>query len=189
MSPSPRQKRTPRPLDAARLHELAIAYLARFAASAAKLETYLERKLRERGWDGEAAPDVAAIVARCVAAGYVNDEAYARMKAGSLRRRGFGERRIGAALNAAGIDGDLRAEVRGGEGEQRAAALAFARRKRLGPFGAAVDRAGREKQLAALLRAGHRMDHARALVQAGDSTTAEEWAAEADDLADEENDA
>ena len=178
MSPSSRQKRTPRPLDAARLDELALAYVARFAASAAKLETYLKRKLRERGWAGEREQDVGAIVARCVGAGYVDDAAYARMKAGSLRRRGYGERRIGEALGAAGIDEGLRAEVRAGEGGQRAAALAFARRKRLGPFGGEVDRAGREKQLAALLRAGHRMEHARALVQAGDIAAAEEWAAE-----------
>lgn len=185
MSPSPRQKRTPRPLDAARLDELALAYVARFAASAAKLETYLKRKLRERGWAGEREPDVGGIVARCVGAGYVDDAAYARIKAGSLRRRGYGERRIGEALGAAGIAEDLRAEVRAGEGGQRAAALAYARRKRLGPFGAdahrPMDRSLREKQLAALLRAGHRMDHARALVQAGDIATAEEWAAEADD--------
>ncbi|MDE2620878.1 MAG: RecX family transcriptional regulator [Sphingomonadales bacterium] len=179
-----RQERTARPLDAARLDELALAYVARFAVSAAKLETYLKRKLGERGWAGETPPPVAEIVARFVGAGYVDDAAYARMKAGSLRRRGLGERRIGAALSAAGIDGDLREQVRGREGEQRAAALAFARRKRLGPFGPAVDRAGREKQLAAMLRAGHRMDHARALVQAGDSGAAEEWAA----LADEEDD-
>ena len=184
MCASPRQKRTPRPLDAARLDELALAYVARFAASAAKLESYLQRKLRERGWQGEGEPPLHEILTRFIAAGYVDDAAYARMKAGSLRRRGYGERRIGEALGAAGIAEDLRADVRGGEGEQRAAALAYARRKRLGPFGGEVDRAGREKQLAALLRAGHRMDHARALVQAGDIDAAEEWAA----LPDEEDD-
>ncbi|MFC3173076.1 RecX family transcriptional regulator [Novosphingobium bradum] len=128
---------------------------------------------------------MAGIVARFVAAGYVDDAAYARMKAGSLRRRGYGERRIGQALGAAGIDEDLRAEVRGAEGEQRRAALAFARRRRLGPFGSdaggAGDRAGAERQLAAMLRAGHRMDLARALVQAGDIGAAEQWATEADE--------
>lgn len=194
MSPPPRQKRAPRPLDAARLDELALAYVARFAASAAKLESYLQRKLRERGWAGEGdggagegagtggAPDVAGIVRRFVRLGYLDDESYARMKAGSLRRRGYGERRIGQALGADGIAEDLRAQVRGHEGEQRAAALGFARRKRLGPFGAQgdrpLDRAVREKQLAAMLRAGHRMDHARALVHASDIAAAEQWAAE-----------
>ena len=181
MSPSPRQKRTPRPLDAARLDELALAYVARFAASAAKLETYLQRKLRERGWAEEGAPPVPAIVARFVAAGYVDDAAYARMKAGSLRRRGYGERRIGQALGAAGIAEEVREEVRGAEGAQRRAALAFGRRKRLGPWSAgALDRPAREKQVAALLRAGHRMDMARLVVQAGDIAALEQWADEED---------
>jgi regulatory protein len=185
MSASPRQKRTLPPLDAARLDELALAYVARFAASAAKLETYLQRKLRERGWAGEGAPPVPAIVARFVAAGYVDDAAYARMKAGSLRRRGYGERRIGQALGAAGIAEEVREEVRGAEGAQRRAALAFGRRKRLGPFGAGVDRAGQEKQLAAMLRAGHRMDLARAVVQAADMAALEQWAAEPEEEDDE----
>lgn len=178
MSAPPRQKRTPRPLDAARLGELALSYLARFATSAAKLESYLQRKLAERGWAGEDPPPVRAIVERMVEAGYVDDAAFARMKAGSLRRRGFGERRIGQALGAAGIAQDLREDVRAGEGAQRRAALEFARRRRLGPFGAAADRAAREKQLAAMLRAGHRMDLARAVVHGADIGAMEEWADE-----------
>ena len=194
MSPPPRQKRPPRPLDAARLDELALAYVARFAASAAKLESYLQRKLRERGWAGEGddgagagagaggAPDVAGIVSRFVRLGYLDDESYARMKAGSLRRRGYGERRIGQALGADGIAEDLRAQVRGHEGEQRAAALGFARRKRLGPFGAQgdrpLDRAVREKQLAAVWRAGLRTADAGARVLASAPAAAAPWAAE-----------
>ncbi len=174
----PRQNRTPRPLDAARLDELALAYVARFAASAAKLESYLKRKLGERGWAGEGEPDIAALVARFVRAGYVDDAAFAQARAGSLRRRGYGERRIGQALSAAGIAEDLRGAVRAGEAEQRRAALTFAKRRRLGPFGPPVDRAEREKQLAAMLRAGHRLDHARALVQARDSDAAQGWAAD-----------
>ena len=98
-----RTRPNPRPLDASRLEELALAYVARFATSAAKLEGYLARKLRERGWEGEAQPPVAALVARFVAAGYVDDAAYARAKSGSLLRRGYGARRVDQALHAAGI--------------------------------------------------------------------------------------
>lgn len=181
MTTSSRQKRPPRPVDAARLEELALAYLARFAVSAAKLESYLKRKLRERGWEGEGEPPVARIVARCVDAGYIDDAAYARTKAGSLRRRGYGERRVGEALGAAGIAPDLVEEVRAGEGEQRRAALVFATKRRLGPFGPPCDRPQREKQLAAMLRAGHRLDLARAIVNAADREAAESWAAEEDE--------
>jgi len=180
MRSEPRQKRNPRPIDAARLDELALAYVARFAASAAKLESYLKRKLRERGWGGEGEPDVAKLTARFVAAGYVDDAAYARMKAGSLRRRGYGERRVEQALGAAGIAEDLREAVRGAVCEQRAAAMALARKRRFGPWGAPVERDVREKQLAAMLRAGHRLDIARAVVHASDIASVESWAAEED---------
>ena len=99
----PRTRPNPRPLDAARLEELALAYAARFATSAAKLEGYLLRKLRERGWDGDAEAPVGVLVARFVAAGYVDDAAYARAKSGSLLRRGYGMRRVAQAPGAAGI--------------------------------------------------------------------------------------
>ena len=191
MTSPPRQKRSLRPIDAARLDELALAYVARFAASAAKLESYLKRKLRERGWAGEGEPDVNELVARLVGAGYIDDVAYARAKAGTMRRRGLGERRVDQALNAAGVAAELREEVRPDESEQRRAALVFAKRRRLGPFGAVdftgLDRAAREKQLAAVLRAGHRLDHARAVIQARDSSAAQSWAEEydADDAAED----
>ena len=185
MCASPRQKRTPRPLDTARLDELALAYVARFAASGAKLESYLKRKLRERGWAGEGEPPVASIVERFVGAGYIDDAAYARMKAGSLRRRGYGERRVGQALGAAGIAQDLREEVRSGLAEQRRAAAVLARRRRLGPWGEPVERAAREKQLAAMLRAGHPHDIARTIVHAPDIAAVESWIESA--AADEED--
>lgn len=174
-------RRNPRPLDAPRLEELALAYVARFATSAAKLEGYLRRKLRERGWDGEGAAPVAEIVARFVAAGYIDDAVFARARTGSLLRRGYGVRRIGQALDAAGIAEDVRAEVRAAPAEQRRAALALARKRRIGPFGPdGADRAVREKQLAAMLRAGHPLDSARELVNASSIAAAERWAAELD---------
>lgn len=177
----PRERRPPKPLDKERLNELALAYLARFATSAAKLEAYLRRKLRERGWAGEGEPPVAALVERCVAAGYVDDAAYARSKAGSLRRRGYGERRVDQSLGAAGIAADLREEVRGTVSETRQSALALARKRRLGPFGPGpLDRPQREKQIAVLLRAGHRLDIARQVVEAGSTAGLEAWAEEED---------
>ena len=177
-----REIRVPKPLDAPRLEELALAYVARFATSAAKLETYLRRKLRERGWEGESAAPTAELVERLVSAGYVDDTAYARSKSGSLLRRGFGERRIGQALGAAGIATEVREEVRSGEGTQRRAALALAAKRRFGPFGdKAGDRGAREKQIGAMLRAGHPLDSARELVNAATIEAAEQWAAEADE--------
>ena len=177
-----REKQPPKPLEPARLNDLALAYVARFATSAAKLETYLKRKLHERGWAGEREPDLRALVTRLVDAGYIDDTAYARAKSGSLLRRGYGHRRIGQALGAAGIAEEVREEVRAGVIEQRAAALALAKKRRFGPYGSnELDRAAREKQISAMLRAGHPLDSARILVNAATIEAAEDWAAAAGD--------
>ena len=177
-----RKRRASRPLDAASLEELALAYVARFATSAAKLEGYLARKLRERGWaEGEAIVDIPGLVERYAARGYVDDAAYARMRAGSLLRRGYGSRRIGQALGAAGIGEDVREDVLPDAGERRQAALVMASKRRIGPFGAEPpDPARREKQIAAMLRAGHELGDALALVDAESTDAAEDWAQEAE---------
>ena len=170
------------PLDARQLNDLALHYVARFSTSAAKLETYLKRKLRERGWDGESEADLRALAAKFVEAGYIDDEAFARAKSGSLLRRGYGARRVTQALTADGIDEDTRAAVRAGAGVQRRAALALAKKRRLGPFGPPpADRAAREKQVGAMLRAGHPLDFVRALLGASSEEAAQDWAAEADE--------
>jgi len=185
--PQPRgARRPPRPLDPARLEELALAYVARFATSAAKLERYLARKLRERGWEAESPPDVAAIVSRHMELGYVDDAAFARAKTGGLLRRGYGPRRVRQALGEAGIDEAVREDVAPGPAARRQAALALARKRGFGPFGRTPrDEAEwpkrREKQIAAMLRAGHMLEDARELVNAHSEDAAERWAMECDD--------
>ena len=174
---------------------MALAYVARFATSAGKLEAYLARKLRERGWEvaeeeplsdtamAEGRAAVAGAIARFVNVGYVDDAGYARMRAGSLSRRGMGGRRIAEDLSAARIAEDIRDEVRPGEWAARAAALVCAKKRGLGVFARRPvdlgDRAIRQKQMAAMLRAGHSMDYARALLNAPDAAAAEAWVEEA----------
>lgn len=184
----PRRARTPpAPLDEARLQELALSYVARFATSAGRLRAYCRRKLRERGYagaeEGRAPPDVEGMVARMVAKGYVDDVGFARAKTGSLLRRGYGARRVGETLRADGIAEPLRADLAPAEHERREAAAAYARRRRLGPFArperGPADPRGGEKQLAALLRAGHDIAHARRVLAATSDAEIEEWIAEA----------
>jgi regulatory protein len=187
-----REKRAPRPLDQAALHDLALSYVARFATTGAKLEGYLLRKLRERGIaengeDGRAAPiDVPALVAQMIEAGYVDDDAFARMRSRDLTARGFGARRIEQALWAAGVDEPTRADHAPGEEERRQAAVRLAQKRRFGPFSrseACSDRAdearAREKAIAAMLRAGHEFAHARFIVEATSLDCVEDWLAEA----------
>ncbi len=193
--PQQAKRRPPRPLDPPRLEELALAYVARFATTAGKLRTYLQRKLRERGWVGDELdeqaedvpppPDLEALIARFVAHGYIDDAGYARMRSADLLRRGYGARRVSQQLMQAGIAEEVRADVAPGEAERRSAALALARKRRFGPFGLREARAGedthkaREKQLAAMLRAGHDFDHARRVLAAATPEELAQWVAEA----------
>ncbi|RIV85938.1 regulatory protein RecX [Aurantiacibacter zhengii] len=179
-----REPRRKRPLDATSIEEMALAYVARFATSAAKLERYLKRKLRERGWagedDGAEGPDIAAMVARYVEKGYVDDAVYARAKANDLLRRGYGERRVKQALGQAGIGEAVADDVAPAEHTARTAALHLARKRGFGPFGAEpLAREKREKQIAAMLRAGHTFDHVLAVLDAESARAAEQWAEEA----------
>ena len=179
-----RPTRQKKPLDASRLEEMALAYVARFATSAAKLERYLQRKLRERGWegqeDGEEGPDIAGMVARYVERGYVDDAVYARAKAGDLLRRGYGGRRVKQALGEAGIGESVADNVAPAEYQARTAAMHLARKRRFGPFAVTPpDNEKREKQIAAMLRAGHTFDHVRSVLDANDENSVIEWVEEA----------
>ncbi|MBX7527785.1 regulatory protein RecX [Qipengyuania vesicularis] len=183
-----RTRRTPKPLDRTRLNDLALHYVARFATSSGKLESYLRRKLRERGWDGDSEPDIAGLVTRFAEKNYVDDAAYARMKASGLLARGYGARRVEQTLRADGLAEDVRQANSPDEAQAREAVLSYVRRRRFGPFrivprGESPDAAhkAREKQLAAIVRAGHSFDHARRAVEAKTETELEEWVAEARD--------
>ena len=162
----------PRPaLDEEALERLALFYAGRYATTRAKLRTYLLRKIGERGWRGAETGGDAAIerlIERFAELGYVDDRAFASARSASLMRRGYGERRIGDALRAAGIDAEdaepAREEARSGAW---AAALRFAERKGLGPFATEqADRERRQKAMAAMLRAGHHIDHVRRIINA-----------------------
>jgi regulatory protein len=159
----PRQGRVPKPLDLAALNGLALAYLGKYATTRHKLRTYLARKVIERGWEGEEEAPLDAIVARCAELGYVDDAGFAEARGAALMRRGYGEQRVAAALRGAGIDSETSAPVREMAQENALdAALAFARRKRIGPFGGeSIDQNQRRRHLAQLLRAGHPPDIAR----------------------------
>lgn len=152
-----------KPIDAQALNAMAIAYVAKYATTRAKLRTYLVRKLKERGWEGEEMAPVDMIVARCAELGYIDDAGFAAARGAALTRRGFGEQRIAAALRAVGIDAETAAPVREAAREEAlTAALAFARRKRFGPYGQDdVHPDQRRRNLASMMRAGHASDIAR----------------------------
>jgi regulatory protein len=143
-------------LDRPALERLALRYVERFATTRGRLTDYLKRKIRERGWDGDMA-DPAAIAERMAELGYIDDRAYGEAKASAMARRGLGARRVAGALHQAGVKGDDAEAIAPGIADRALdAAVAFARRRRIGPFAEEpADRPLREKQIGAMLRAGH----------------------------------
>ena len=188
-----RAPRVKKPLDETLLRDLALAYAARFATTGAKLEGYLARKIRERGVaedrDGRVVDlDVPALVTRLIELGYVDDDAYARMKVRDLTGRGYGKRRVERALWAAGVEEETRAAHAPSDVEGRRAVVLLARKRGFGPFGNRIDpdaapevrRAVKEKQIAAMLRAGHDFVIARFIVDAATCEDIEAWLDEAE---------
>lgn len=176
------------------MRDLALSYAARFATTGARLEAYLARKIAERGLaeDAAGAPvevDLPALVARLAALGYVDDGAYARMRARDLGARGYGARRVEQALWAAGVEEGLRGAHAPGEAASRRAAAVMAHKRRLGPFGARGDaaadplarRKAHEKAVAAMLRAGHDYDHVRFILGTERPEDVARWIDEAAD--------
>ncbi|MHB9880449.1 regulatory protein RecX [Pacificimonas sp. ICDLI1SI03] len=171
-----RKKRPPRPLEEESLRGLALRYVERYATTQAKLQSYLARKLRERGWEGGRPPDLGALTARFVELGYVDDRIYGEAKARSLSARGYGARRVEGALREAGVDEGLREEI-GRDVDDRSALLTLAKRRRFGPWAKEVlDRRAQQKQFAAMARAGHSPDLITQLMQASSPELLEaEW--------------
>ncbi|NUN67787.1 RecX family transcriptional regulator [Pseudanabaena biceps] len=177
--------REPRSIDAAQLQEMALGYAARYATTAAKLRRYLQRKLGERIWTPADPPDIDGLVTRLTGLGYVNDRAYAASKQRDLTARGFGTGRVRSALAAAGVArADVAAVLLPEDGtiaDPYAPAIAFARRRRFGPFardGASHDPAKRNRELVAMARAGHDFAIAKRVLNAADAVAAEELSAD-----------
>ena len=162
----PRAERPPPPpLDAAALDDMALRYVGKYATTASKLQRYLGRKLWERGWAGPGEVPVAAVVARCVERGYVDDRVFGEAKARGLASKGFGRMRVGQALGAAGLERDLAREI-SDTIDNASAAEALARRRRFGPYDRLpfdIDR--HRKQVGAMLRAGHDMATVRSVLK------------------------
>ena len=162
-----RNQRPLEPLKPADLEWFALRYVERYATTRGKLADYLQRKIRERGWGGEGPPDPQALAQRLADLGYIDDRAFAEAKAGAMGRRGLGARRVSQALWIARIDeDDARAAAPIVEDNVTASALEFARRKRIGPYAREVaERPLQDRQVAAMVRAGHAPNLARAIVR------------------------
>jgi regulatory protein len=172
MHADPQRRGTGPPPDAATLHEAALDYLARYAATEASLRRVLERRVdrwarlaRSEACDADAVARQANearrvirdVVIRLAAAGAVNDATFAESRARTLIRAGRSRLAVAAHLTAKGVAADVARSVLPEDTIiELAAALTLARRRRIGPFraGAPPDQAGRRRELAIMARAG-----------------------------------
>ena len=169
-----RPVRAPRRITPDYLQRAAMHYLERYSAPAARLRRVLARKIalscRHHGEDPAAhAAALDDVVSRCVSSGLVDDQRFAEARAATLRRRGRSARAVAASLTAKGVDRELAEQASNvGEAEELAAARKAARRKRLGPWSRDDRAASRQKDLAALARAGFSIAVARAVIDGAD---------------------
>jgi len=175
-----RAKRAPRKVSAASLENAALYYLERFSTSSENLRRVLMRRVlksaRHHGTEPEeGAALVDDLIARYLRSGLLDDRVYARAQAASMNRRGKSMRAIRSRLMQKGLPGDdiaaaleaFSANGDGGAGAELAAATAYARRRRIGPFyQGAPDGRDRNKEMAALARSGFSYSIAKRIVEA-----------------------
>lgn len=163
-------RRPPRRITPDYLRRAAKHYLERYAAPAAQLRRVLARKValscRHHGDEpGSFDAILDEVVATCVSSGLVDDRRFAEGRAASLRRRGQSSRMVAAKLSAKGVGRELAAQASATEPQdETAAARIAAKRKRLGPWARGDRAACRQKDLAAMARAGFPMTIARAVI-------------------------
>jgi regulatory protein len=172
--------RPTKPITAKYLQNAAAFYLERYPSTAEGLRRVLNRRVRKAEMAEAPIIDnvkqtIDAIVAKFVAAGVIDDKAFAQTKARALHRRGSSSRQTRQRLKLAGIDEDTLDQAMAGldqeldtDPQQREwqAAVALARRRRLGPFRQKERKEHRIRDLAAMARAGFSYDLARRVIDA-----------------------
>jgi regulatory protein len=183
-----RGPKTPRKITAQRLENMALYYLGRYASSSANLKRVLMRKVERAAAAHDADPAEGAkliedLIVRYLRSGLIDDRAYAAQKAASLQRRGASRFGIKGKLRQKGVAGALiddalhGLEEQGSTASELASACALVRRRRLGPYREKGKRATmRDKDLAALSRAGFGFEVARRVLDAPDIAAVEELA-------------
>jgi regulatory protein len=166
----PRRIRKLAPAD---LKDAALHYLGRYAASTARLRQVMTRRIKRSAKANELDPEplmqeLERVIAMLIRTGLLNDTSFAEGRVRSLNRRGGSRRQIAAKLSAAGVPQATTAQALAGLEDELpdaefAAAMAYAKRRRLGVFRAKPDDSPehRRKDLMAMARAGFALDLAR----------------------------
>lgn len=168
------------PLTRVLLEEHAAWYLERWWPSARRLEQVLVRKAdrHARGPDERAQGRAwaAELVAERVARGSLDDRRFAKAWVDELHRKGLSRRAMLTKLREKGVSGEVAKEAVGamdaevGPDAEKVRAVAYARRRRLGPMRHDPDKRAerRQRDLGAMARAGFSFGIAKAVIDADD---------------------
>ncbi len=178
--PKPARK-VPRKVTKDRLRNIALHYLERYATSAQNLKRALERRVikaaRHHDTDMALARSwIDEVVDTLVRADAIDDSRYADGKTITMLLRGQSPAKVRAYLASKGVGKDTITAALDAARDTLGnpdleAALAYAIRRRFGPFRTSEDtREIRDKELAAMGRAGFRYEIARKIVDATEET-------------------
>ena len=154
-----------RPLTPDKLPGIAARHLERYPCTRSRLDRVLRRRidasLEAHGGDAvELLDAVPGVLDRMEELRFLDDQRFARERAGALHRRGEGRRSIARKLRQQGVPDEVADEALQSLGDEAAdpeliAACRLVRRKRLGPLRAPEQRRDRlRRDLATLARAG-----------------------------------
>lgn len=155
------------------LFNSALFYLRRYSSTEANLRRVMKRKVSRVKQDDPPPPEKVAawldqVIARLTRAGYLDDVRVATSRAAALQRAGKSARAVRQSLRQKGVPAPLAEELSKGHHDADAAWTA-ARKKRLGPYRSAERRADfRQKDLAALVRAGFPYGVAKRVIDAAE---------------------
>lgn len=188
-----RGRKAPRRLGATYLENAALHYLGRYASSVENFRRVMLRKINRSATfhNIDSAPFITqleAMIGRYIKTGLLNDTQFAEAKTASLRRQGKSAQAIQAKLRAKGLPaGDIAGAIdtvdqrnidyglipdEAEANAELAAALRLAQKKRLGRWRKtpldADDHKGRQREMAALARAGFSFDIVKKVLQVVD---------------------
>ena len=156
----------------------ALHYLGRYTSTTSQLRRIMtrriDRSLAHHGGDRtEVLETLDRLVEQLCREGHLDDARYAQARGEELHRRGSSHRAIRSKLADKGVSGELIDRTlallaENDEDPELTAAIAYARRRRIGPFRSQVepDFAQRRREFSALARAGFPMGIERRLVDA-----------------------
>ncbi len=153
------------------LRRAALHYLNRYSASEESLRRILKRKIDKLSREAGEEPDqhyefIDPVLSFCREHKFVDDLRFAQSKIRAGVTKGKSGNRIRQELSVKGVSGqDIETAFEDEDHDEERAALAFAKRRRLGPWRTKPKEERREKELGSLIRAGFSYPLSRQVVE------------------------